>query len=104
MMQRCALGAASTFFQHRKYCAFKCHLTNKFKTVDHFLTNIRLSKRIVYVRPIMGGPVSHHDPIILKLQFKQKRKRNLPPKLAKVRISGTNSMTQKQQSSLSKWW
>jgi hypothetical protein len=56
--------------------------------LDHFLTHTRLSERIIDTRRIVGGPASDHDPIILKLQFKQKRTRGIaPPKRTKMRIS-----------------
>ena len=47
MMQRCALRATTTFFQHGKHWTFKCNLRNEFKMLDHFLTHTRLSKRII---------------------------------------------------------
>ena len=87
MMQRCALRAISTFFDHGKHWTFKCNLTSQFKTLDHFLTHVRLSERIVDAKRIQGGPASDHDPIILKLQFKQRRRGIAPPKLAKPRIT-----------------
>jgi exonuclease III len=33
LMQRCDLRATSTFFEHRKYWTFKCHLQNEYKTL-----------------------------------------------------------------------
>jgi exonuclease III len=48
LMQRCALRAPATFFEHRKYWTFKCNLSNQFKTLDHFLTHTRLSERQNY--------------------------------------------------------
>jgi hypothetical protein len=34
----------------------------------------------------MGGPASDHDPIVLKLEFKQKRRGIAPPKLSRMPI------------------
>jgi hypothetical protein len=53
----------------------------------HFLTYIQLSKRIIGNKRTVGGPTSNHDPIILKLQFKQKRKGVPSPKLSKIRVA-----------------
>ena len=85
-MQRCALRATSTFDEHGKHWTFKCNLSGQFKTLDHFLTHVRLSERIIDVKRIVGGPASDHNPIILKLQFKQKRRGIAPPKRTKMRI------------------
>ena len=76
LMQRCALRAVSTFFQHKKYWTFKCNLQNKFKTLDHFLTHVRLSENIIDAKRIIGGPPSDHDPVILRLEFHSKKKKN----------------------------
>jgi hypothetical protein len=35
----------------------------------------------------MGGPASDHDPIVLKLEFKQKRRGIVQPKLSKTGIT-----------------
>jgi exonuclease III len=87
LMQRCALRAASTFFEHKKYWTFKCHLQNEFKTLDHFLTHVKLSEFICDAKRIVGGPPSDHDPIILRLQFAQRKKGFPAPETQKIRIA-----------------
>jgi hypothetical protein len=42
---------------------------------------------MIDARWIIGGSASNHDPIILKLQFKQKRRGITAPKATKVRIT-----------------
>jgi hypothetical protein len=60
------------------------------KILDQFLMHVRLSKSIIDARPIPGDPASDHDPIILKLQFKKKRRGIGAPKSTKVRITWDN--------------
>ncbi len=50
----------------------------------------------------MGGPASDHDPIVLKLEFKQNRRGIAPPKLLRMRktwnkLDGQETVAEFQQ-------
>ncbi len=92
LMQTYGLRAATTYFKHRNYATHIDNRTKRARQIDHFLTDVRLGKRIIDARRILT-PLVASDHLAVELTIRlgvaSKAKTKDPPTTTNWgRISG----------------
>jgi hypothetical protein len=86
MMTRLNLQAETSYYEHKKYWTWHNHRLGRPHHIDHFLTDGRLGERIYDAKRFVGGAVSDHLPIKLRLRFGHKHSLRKPSRSKDLKV------------------